>query len=107
MKNLVNVTGDRDLAVDNTSKCEEEKTKSENGKNAALSLTPEANRTLIDQKTSSDKNSNLRNSLNFPNVSYATILKQPIRTIRPTSVPAYVPRTVSTSLNPLRPNVPF
>ena len=56
-------------------------------------------KTLIDQKTCLDKNSNLRNSLNFPKVSYATILKQPIRTVRPTSAPVYVPPQVSTSLN--------
>ena len=67
--------------------------------NAVVNLTKEANRTLIDQKTCLDKNSNLRNSLNFPKVSYATILKQPIRTVRPTSAPVYVPPQVSTSLN--------
>lgn len=49
-KNLVekcneskNVTRDRDLAVRNTSKCEEEKTKGENGKNSAINLTAETN----------------------------------------------------------------
>ena len=52
----------------NTSECEEEKFKVENGTNAAVNLTTEANRTLIDQKTCLDKNSNLRNSLNFPKV---------------------------------------
>ena len=85
--------------MSNTSECEEEKTKGENGKNAAVNLTTEAKRTLIDQKTCLDKNSNLRNSLKFPKVSYATILKQPIRTVRPTSAPAYAPPQVSTSLN--------
>ena len=54
---------------------------------------------MIDQKTCLNKNSNLRNSLNFPKVSYATILKQPIRTVIPTSAPVYVPPPVSTSLN--------
>ena len=42
-KDLVNVMGDRELAVGNTSKCEEEKIKGENGKNAPLNLTTEAN----------------------------------------------------------------
>ena len=66
-KNLVKVIGDHDLAVGNTSECEEEKIKVENGTNA-VNLITEANRTLIDQKTCLDKNSNLRNSLNFPKV---------------------------------------
>ena len=66
-KNLFIITGDRDLAVGNTSKCKEEKTKGENGKNAA--------------------------------VNYATILKQPIRTVKPKSDPLYVPPQVSASLN--------
>ena len=98
-KDLVTVIGDRDLAVGNTSECEEEKIKGENGKNAAINLITEANRTLIDQRTCLDKNSNLRNSLNFPKVSYTTILKQPIRTVRPTSAPVYGPPKVSISLN--------
>ena len=67
-KDLVKVIGDHDLAVGNTSECEEEKIKVENGTNAAVNLRTEANRTLIDQKTCLDKNSNLRNSLNFPKV---------------------------------------
>ena len=66
-KNLVKVIGDHDLAVGNTSECEEEKIKVEYGTNA-VNLITEANRTLIDQKTCLDKNSNLRNSLNFPKV---------------------------------------
>ena len=82
-----------------TSKCEEEKLKGENGKNAAVDLRTERNRSLIDQKVCLDKNSNLRNSLNLPKVSYATILKQPIRTVRPTSAPVYVPSQVSASHN--------
>ena len=49
-KNSVNVTGDPDLAVGNASKCEEEKAKGENGKNASVNLTTEANRTVVDQK---------------------------------------------------------
>ena len=89
LKNLVTVTGDR----------EQEKTNGENGKNAAVNLTTEVNRTFVDQKTCSDENSNLRNSLNFPKVSYATFLKQPIRTVRRTSVPEYIPPPVSASLN--------
>ena len=83
----------------NTSECKEEKIEGENGKNAAVNLTTKANRTLIDQQTCLDKNSNSRNSLNFPKVSYATILKQPIRTVRPTSAPVYSPPQVSTSQN--------
>ena len=83
----------------NTSKCDEEKLKGENGKNAAVNLRTERNRSLTDQKACLDKNSNLRNSLNFPKVSFATILKQPIRTVRPTSAPVYVPPQVSASLN--------
>ena len=83
----------------NTSKCDEEKLKGENGKNAAVNLRTERNRSLTDQKACLDKNSNLRNSLNFPEVSFATILKQPIRTVRPTSAPVYVPPQVSASLN--------
>ena len=55
------------------SKCKEEKIKGENGKNAAVNLTTEVNRTLADQKACLDKNFDLRNSLNFPKVSYATI----------------------------------
>lgn len=48
-KKLVNLTMcDRDLVVCNTSKCEEEKTKEENSKNADVNLTTEANRTVID-----------------------------------------------------------
>ena len=38
-KNLFNVTCDRDLVMCNTSKYEEEKTKSENGKNSDINLT--------------------------------------------------------------------
>ena len=77
-KDLVNETGNCDLAVGSMSKYEEEKVKGENGKNVAVNLTTEVNRTLTDQKTCLDKNSNLRSPLNFPKVSYATILKQPI-----------------------------
>ena len=98
-KDLVNVIGDHDLAVGNTSECKEEKIEGENGKNAVVNLTTKANRTLIDQQTCLDKNSNLRNSLNFPKVSYATILKQPIMTVRPKSAPVYAPPQVPTSLN--------
>ena len=82
----------------NTPKCGEEKVKGGNGKNVPINLTTEANRTLTDQKACLNKNSNLRNSLNFPKVSYATISKQPIRTVRPTSAPVYVPLQVSASL---------
>ena len=49
-KNSVNAAGDPDLAVGNASKCEEEKAKGENGKNAAVNLTTEANRTVVEQK---------------------------------------------------------
>ena len=97
-KDLVNETGDHDLAVGNKPKCEEEKINGENGKNAAINLTTEANRTLTDQKACLYKNFNLRNSLNFPKVSHVTILKQPIRTVRPTSAPVYVPPQVSASI---------
>ena len=89
-KGLVNIIGDRDLPVGNKSKCEDEKIKGENGKNAAVNLRTQANRPLIDRKAYLDKNSNLRNSLVFPKVFYATILKQPIRTVRPTSALVYV-----------------
>ena len=68
----------------NTSECEEEKIKGENEENAAVNLTTEANRTSVDQKTCLNKN------------SYATILKQPIRIVRPTSAPVYVPPQVLT-----------
>ena len=77
-KDLVNGTGNCDLAVGSISKCGEEKIKGENGKNVAVNLTIKVTRTLTDQKTCLDKNSNLRSPLNFPKVSYATILKQPI-----------------------------
>ena len=43
-----------------------EKAKGGNGKNAVVSLATETNRRLTDQKTCLDKDSNLRNSLNFP-----------------------------------------
>ena len=56
-KDLVNEIGDRDLAVGNTPKCEEEKIKGDNGQNAAVNVTTEANRTLTDQKAYLDKNS--------------------------------------------------
>ena len=49
----------------NTSKYDDEKTKGENGKNATVNLTTEANRTLIDQKACLDESSNLRNLLIF------------------------------------------
>ena len=52
--------GDRELAVGNTSKCEEEKIKGENGKKAAINLTRESHKSCLDKK------SNLINSLNFP-----------------------------------------
>lgn len=62
-KNLVNLTMcDRDLAVCNTSKCEEEKTKEEISKNGDVNLTTEANIKLIDQRVLSDKSPKLRNS---------------------------------------------
>ena len=83
----------------NTPKYKEEKIKVESGKNAAVNLTTEANRTLTDQKACLDKNSNLRNSLNFHKVSYVTILKQSIRTVRPTSAPVYVPSQILPSLS--------
>ena len=51
------------------------KSKGENGKNTAVNLTTETNRTLIGQEACLDKNFNLRNSLNFLKVSYAAILK--------------------------------
>ena len=51
------------------------KSKGENGENIAVNLTTETNRTLIGQEACLDKNFNLRNSLNFLKVSYATILK--------------------------------
>ena len=98
-KDLVNEIGGRDLAVGNTPKCEEEKIKGENCKNVAVNLTTEANRTLTDQKACLVKNSNLRNSLNFPRVSYAIIFKKPIRTVRPTSARKYVLLQFSASLN--------
>ena len=41
----------------NKPKCEKEKIKGGNGKNAVVNLTTEANRTLIDQKVCLDKNS--------------------------------------------------
>ena len=69
-KDLVNETGNCDLAVGGMSKYEEEKVKGENGKNVAVNLTTEVNRTLTDQKTCLDKNSNLRSPLNFPKVSF-------------------------------------
>lgn len=53
---------DRDLAVCNTSKCEEEKTKEEISKNGDVNLTTEANIKLIDQRVLSDKSPKLRNS---------------------------------------------
>ena len=68
-KNLVNLTGDRDLEVDNTSKREEEKTKCENGKNVAVNLTAKTNRSFFDQKSCLDKNSTLIYSLIFSYVS--------------------------------------
>ena len=98
-KNLVNETYDRDLAVGDTPRCKEEKVKGENGKNTAVNLTTEANRTLTYQKACLDKNSHFRKSLNFPKVSYATILKQLIRTVGPTSAIVFVPPQVSASLN--------
>ena len=59
-KDLVNKIGDHDPVVGNTPKCEEEKIKGENGKNAAVNLTTEANRTLTDQQACLNKNSNLK-----------------------------------------------
>ena len=56
-KNWVNVTSDRNLAVNNASKDGEEKTKGETGNNAAINLTTETNRTFIDQKAGLEKNS--------------------------------------------------
>lgn len=49
---------DRDLAVCNTSKCEEEKTKEEISKNGDVNLTTEVNITLIDQRVLTDKTLN-------------------------------------------------
>ena len=49
-KDLVTEIGNRDLALGNTAKCLEEKIKGDNGKNAAVNLRTEANRTLTDQK---------------------------------------------------------
>ena len=57
LKVLVNETVNCDLAVGNMSKCKEEKIKGENGKDVAVNLTTEVNRTLTDQKTCLDKNS--------------------------------------------------
>ena len=65
--------GDRELAVGNTSKCEEEKIKGENGKKAAINLTRESHKSCLDKK------SNLINSLNFPKFFYSIILKELIR----------------------------
>ena len=56
-KNWVNVTSDRNLAVNNASKDGEEKTKGETGNNPAINLTTETNRTFIDQKAGLEKNS--------------------------------------------------
>ena len=58
---------------------------------AAVNLTTETNRTLTDQNACLHKNSNLRSSLNFPKVSYATILKQPTWTVWPMSASVYPP----------------
>ena len=85
--------GDRELAVGNTSKCEEEKIKGENGKKAAINLTRESHKSCLDKK------SNLINSLNFPMLFYSIILKKLIRAVRATRFPVYVPLQVSTSLN--------
>ena len=95
-KNLVYVTDDRDLAVGNRLKCKK-KTKGQNCGNAAVNLTTQANRTVIDQKLCFGKNSNLSKSYNFPKENkfshkiflYATILKQIVRTVRP-GVPLYM-----------------
>ena len=62
-------------------------------------MTAEANRAVIDQGAYLDENSNLRNSLNLTKAFYTTILKQPIRTVRPASSLVYVPAPVSASLN--------
>ena len=62
-------------------------------------MTAEANKAVIDQGAYLDKNSNLRNSLNFPKAFYTIVLKQPIRTVRPASSPVYVPAPVSASPN--------
>ena len=91
LKDLVNVICDRDLLVGNTSKCNQEKIEGGNGMTAAVNLTTETNRTLTDRNACLHKNSNLRSSLNFPKVSYATILKQPIWTVRPMSASVYPP----------------
>ena len=42
--------GDRELAVANTSKCEEEKVKGENGKKAAINLTRESHKVKVTEK---------------------------------------------------------
>ena len=70
-KDLVNAMDDRELAVGNTSKCREEKTKGEKGKNAAVNLTTENQK---EQKGCVDMKRNLRNLLNFPKIFYPTIL---------------------------------
>ena len=70
-KDLVNATGDRELAVGNTTKCREEKTKDGKGKNAAVNLTTENQKK---QKACVDMKSNLRNLLNFPKIFYPTVL---------------------------------
>ena len=85
---------DRELAVVNTSKCEEEKIKGENGNNAAINLRRESPK---DQKACLGKNFNLRNSLNFPKVFYSIILKEAIRSVKPTRSSVYVPLQVSIS----------
>ena len=85
---------DRELAVVNTSKCEEEKIKGENGNNAAINLRRESPK---DQKACLGKNFNLRNSLNFPKVFYSIILKEAIRAVKPTRSSVYVPPQVSIS----------
>ena len=85
---------DRELAVVNTSKCEEEKIKGENGNNAAINLRRESQK---DQKACLGKNFNLRNSLNFPKVFYSIILKEAIRAVKPTRSSVYVPPQVSIS----------
>ena len=91
LKDSVNKIGDRDRAVSNTLKCEEEKFKGDNCKNAAVNLTTETNRILTDQKACLDKNSNLRDLLNFPMVTYAAISKQAISTVKHTSAPVSIP----------------
>lgn len=62
----------------------------------------DTNRTLTDHEACLEKKSSKtqsRSSLNSPKLTYATILKQPFRTVRLTNAPAFVPSQVCSSLN--------